>query len=33
VKIPAPQPRGERPCRAVRAHLPDGGHRPDAWLR
>jgi hypothetical protein len=30
---PAPQPPGERLCRKVRAHRPDGGHRPDADLR
>ena len=29
----APKPQGERLCRTVRAHRPDGGHRPDADLR
>src|SRR5260370_25555138 len=30
---PAPQRKGERLCRTVRTHRPDGGHRPDADLR
>jgi hypothetical protein len=30
---PAPKPQGERLCRTVRAHRPDGDHRPDADLR
>ena len=28
-----PKPQGERLCRTVRTHCPDGGHRPDADLR
>ena len=30
---PAPKPSRERLCGTVRAHRPDGGHRPDADLR
>jgi putative transposase len=33
VQIPPRSPRGERLCRTVRAHRPDGGDRPDADLR
>jgi hypothetical protein len=33
VKIPPPQPAGERLCRTLGAHRPGRGHRPDAPRR